>query len=82
MLQYFKLKTKAGIYDLAVFSRKMAGFQTKERKLGKQEIHSLVRRFEMTLVISTSCYRGKTLSYSPQAEESHIMRIKINHLIA
>ena len=65
MLQYFKLKTKAGSYDLAVFSRKMARFQTKERKLCKQEIHSLVKRFEMTLVISTSCYRGKTFILFP-----------------
>ena len=41
----FKFKTKPGCYELAAFSRNMAGFQIKERKLCKQEIHRQSRRF-------------------------------------
>ena len=74
ILECFKFKPKPGCYGLEVFSINMAGFQTKARKLCKQEINSLGQK-----LLSAK----DNLSYSPWVEESYVViRIKINHLSA
>jgi len=81
ILEYFKFQTKPGCHELVAFSRNVAGFQTKGRKFVNRKF-AVWPRLEDLRPLQNFLSAIANLSYSSRVEESNVMRIKINHLIA